>query len=640
MRVEKLMLGAPEAITPFRYKQPALLEAVAAQDIAGRPFSFSASPRGCRLTYELEPGEEIFGFGLQLKGFRHRGTKKQLRNKSDPVANTGDTHAPVPFFVTNRGYGLYVDTARYATFYCGVGQRGGGIGARGAELNDNTASLYRTSAQPNTMLIEVPVAQGMDVYVFSGGSIDEIVAAYNLFSGGGCMPPLWGLGTFYRCYLKYDSRRVREMASYFRREGLPLTILGLEPGWQDHSYSCSYVWDRERYPDHRELMRELREQGFHVSLWEHAFVNAAAPIHEDIAPHSGDYEVWGGLVPDFATPQGRRIFADYHHRALIAEGVDGFKLDECDGSDFTGGWSFPNCAAFPSGMDGEQMHCLLGTLYQQTLMEALGDRRTLSEARSAGAFAAPYPFVLYSDLYDHGDFIRGLVNAGFSGLLWTPEVRDAKNRNDLLRRIQSVVFSPQALVNGWYIEEAPWLSLGCEQEVRELFRLRMALIPYLYTAFYDYHTQGKPPVRALVSAFDQDAETYAIDDAYLFGDDMLVAPILGDATGRRVYLPGETVWYDFWTQQPCEPGWREVDTPRIPVYVRQGALLPLAQPVESIDGDTLFEVTLRAYGAGGKARLVVDDGLTHSTAYRVLEVGEDGFLPENARYRIAGVERI
>ena len=159
-----------------------------------------------------------------------------------------------------------MDTARYATFYCGVGQRGGGIGARGAELNDNTASLYRTSAQPNTMLIEVPVAQGMDVYVFRGGSIDEIVAAYNLFSGGGCMPPLWGLGTFYRCYLKYDSRRVREMASYFRREGLPLTILGLEPGWQDHSYSCSYVWDRERYPDHRELMRELREQGFHLSL--------------------------------------------------------------------------------------------------------------------------------------------------------------------------------------------------------------------------------------------------------------------------------------------------------------------------------------------------------------------------------------
>ena len=77
MRVEKLTLGAPEAITPFRYKQPALLEAVAAQDIAGRPFSFSASPRGCRLTYELEPGEEIFGFGLQLKGPCNRGNRSR-----------------------------------------------------------------------------------------------------------------------------------------------------------------------------------------------------------------------------------------------------------------------------------------------------------------------------------------------------------------------------------------------------------------------------------------------------------------------------------------------------------------------------------------------------------------------------------
>ncbi len=84
--------------------------------------------------------------------------------------------------------------------------------------------------------------------------------------------------------------------------------------------------------------------------------------------------------------------------------------------------------------------------------------------RSSGAFAAPYPFVLYSDLYDHRQFIRALVNAGFSGLLWCPEVRDAASEEDLIRRLQSVVFSPLAMVNAWYIRNPPWKQIERDQE--------------------------------------------------------------------------------------------------------------------------------------------------------------------------------
>ena len=90
--------------------------------------------------------------------------------------------------------------------------------------------------------------------------------------------------------------------------------------------------------------------------------------------HAGDFEVWRGIVPDFADPEARRIFADYHREALIEKGVDGFKLDECDNSDYTGGWSFPNASLFPSGLDGEQMHALYGVLYQQTMLAALAGR--------------------------------------------------------------------------------------------------------------------------------------------------------------------------------------------------------------------------------------------------------------------------
>ena len=109
-----------------------------------------------------------------------------------------------------------------------------------------------------------------------------------------------------------------ETAAQFRSLALPCDILGLEPGWQSRSYSCSYVWS-ERFPHHREMLKKLTGQGFHVNLWEHAFVNPASPVHDSLVPYSGDYLVWNGLVPDFSLDEASDIFAGYH-KELCDEG--------------------------------------------------------------------------------------------------------------------------------------------------------------------------------------------------------------------------------------------------------------------------------------------------------------------------------
>lgn len=528
---------------------------------------FKTTARGCLLELPLEDGEEVFGFGLQLKGFNHKGHKLTLRANSDPVANTGDSHAPVPFFVTNRGYGMYFDTARYVEVCCGYGKNKSRPKVENNTIIATAEDLYRKCGlrEQTVMSVEIPVAKGVDVYIFEGDSITDIVCQYNMFSGGGCDVPEWGLGVMYRCYARYTGDDVIAMAKYFREKDIPCDIIGLEPGWQSSSYSCSYVWDRERYPNHEEVVQYLRGHDFHINLWEHAFVNSTSPIYETLHDYSGDYEVWQGLIPDFATEEAQQIFADYHRQYLVENGIDGFKLDECDNSDFVHDWSFPNCTEFPSGMDGEQYHSLFGTLYMQTIMRALGDRQTLSEVRNAGALAASYPFVLYSDLYDHKDFIRGIVNAGFSGLLWTAEVRHAKSREDFLRRLQTNVFSVQCLINAWYCEKAPWLEFDCEAEVRELLQTRKTLVPMLKKAFEAYKKNGKPPIRALVMDYTQDAQTYGIDDEYLFCDSLLVAPMTAEERTRRVYLP-EGDWCDYWTKEPVRNGWIEVETTKIPVF--------------------------------------------------------------------------
>lgn len=566
--MKKFTFGTPEELVPSKFcKGFNYIETEVS--FPASKFTAKETKRGYVIEFPLEDDAQIYGFGLQLKQMNHRGRKLKLAVNSDPVAPTGDSHAPVPFFVTNKGYGMYFDTARYAEFYCGYIKNAGSVAydKNESKVGESTDELYAVRKNDGAVMsVLIPEAAGVDVYVFEGETITDIVKQYNMLSGGGCDVPEWGLGVLYRCFGQYNQEQVMNIANYFRGKKIPCDILGLEPGWQTHTYSCSYVWS-ERFPEPQKMIDELKAKNFHLNLWQHAFCHPTSPIYDELKKYSGDYMVWGGVVPDFATPEARKIFSDYQRENLTSKGIDGFKLDECDSSDYTGSWSFPLISSFPSGLDGEQYHSLFGTLYTQAVMEALGDTKTLSEVRNIGALAAPYPFVLYSDLYQHKDFIRGVVQAGFSGLLWSPELRHAENKDDLIRRLQATVFSVQCLINAWYCAEVPWAKLDCEDEVRELLELRESLVPMLKAAFDEYRDTGKPPIRALVMDFTADKETYGIDDEYMFCDDLLVAPIAsGTGDEREVYLPTSCSWCDYFTGEDVPSGRFKVNTKGIPVY--------------------------------------------------------------------------
>ncbi|MFQ9149477.1 MAG: TIM-barrel domain-containing protein [Eubacteriales bacterium] len=545
--MKRIRFGEPEKLVPsyfcknFSYRESDVSYPVSR-------FEAKETSRGFLVEFPIDADTKIYGLGLQLKQFSHFGKKLRLAVNADPVSPNGDSNAPVPFFVTNKGYGMYFDTARYIEVYCGY-------------------EKVRSDGKSETIMsVLVPAAHGIDVYVIEGSTITDIVSQYNMLSGGGPAVPEWGLGVFYRCGGRFSERDVLDTADYFRKKDIPCDILGLEPGWQSHAYPCSFAWS-ESFPDPDGMIKKLRESGFHINLWEHAFCHPSSPLYPEISRHSGNYRVWGGAVPDFSSDEARSAFADYHREKFVESGIDGFKLDECDSSDNTGGWSFPLTSAFPSGLDGEQYHSLFGVLYCQTIMNALGGRGTLSEVRSMGALATGYPFVLYSDLYDHRDFIRGVAQSGFSGLLWAPEVRECHDRDELIRRLQTVVFSVQCLINAWYIDTTPWSELDCEDEVRELLRLRETLVPTLKKSFDIYHETGKPPVRALVMDYTDDPETFVIDDEYMFCEDILVAPVAaGCGDERDVYLPVADEWEDYFTGEPVGNGHIRVSTKGIPVY--------------------------------------------------------------------------
>jgi alpha-D-xyloside xylohydrolase len=636
----KLRFGTPELLTPVSTRTYPMathgwstLPAITAQPVE---VTVTSNPRGYHVEIPLASGEAVYGLGLQMYSFLQRGKKKTLRVNADPRSDSGDTHAPVPFYVTNHGYGIYIDTARYATFYCGGQHRkeDGEVATQGKPPDglavvDALPAAYRELGmdKQSSVLVEIPSVPGIDVYVFGGPSMRQAVQRYNLFSGGGVLPPRWGLGIWYRPKADYTQDDVLKLAAEFREEEIPCDVLGLEPGWQTHTYPCSYVWSN-LFPDPKAMIGQLAVRHYRLNLWEHAFTNHDSPICEALRPNSGNYEVWNGLVPDFLSPRARQIFADFHDQEHVSIGVSGYKLDECDNSDFTGGWSFPEASLFPSGVDGEQMHSLFGLRYAGTVQEAFEKRqlRTYGLLRCAHALASPYPYVLYSDLYDHRIFVRALVNSGFSGLLWTPEVRDASSPEELIRRLQSVVFSANALINAWYIRNPPWKQVQLELNnagkldpnwkkieatCREVLQLRMRFVPYLQAAFARYFWEGIPPIRALVLDSPEDPETWSIDDQFLVGGDLLVAPVFAGQTKRKVYLPaGE--WFDFWTGQRY-PGKQSlaIDVPleRIPLYVKSGSILPLARVTAHTDDPTSWQLEARVYGnRSASTSLYEEDG--------------------------------
>lgn len=630
--VWRATLGTPEAFTPVASRiVPASLPMLNRLHSGTTPPSLEIrgerQSRGYRLQLPLEPAEQVYGLGLQMMGFAHRGQKLTARVNADPRFNTGDSHAPVPFYASTEGYAILVDTARYASFYFGDARPRPTHSISLTTGNINPAPRYTQELgdrQPGQIVIDIPAANGADIYLFAGPDMLTAVRRYVAFSGGGCLPPEWGLGFWYRMDATSTQTSALHLAREFRDRNIPCDVLGLEPGWQTHAYSCTFVWNRDRFPDPSSFVRDAADLGYKVNLWEHAFTHPASPLFPTLLPHSGDFGVWGGLVPDFAGQPARQIFGDYHGTHFVDQGVSGFKLDECDNSDFTGGWSFPECSRFPSGIDGEQMHSVFGLRYQQAIWEQYRKRNqeTYGLVRSSGALAAPYPFVLYSDLYDHRVFIRALVNSGFSGLLWCPEVRDAVDQEDLIRRLQSVVFSPLAMVNGWYIKNPPWKQLNkdknnagellpdwekLEASCRTIIGWRMQLVPYLRWAFARYAKDGTPPFRALVLDFPRDPRLQQVDDQYLIGDSMMVAPLFAGEAERKITIPPGQ-WHDFWSGAKVEGSATTVlaSFERIPVYVKAGSLIPWAGVGQHSGSPESRQITVRVYGDGSLPATLTD----------------------------------
>lgn len=563
--------------------------------------------------------ESFYGLGLSFHHLVLNHQVRHLRMDHYGGVDNGRTHAPVPFYVSDAGYGVFVDTAEPISFYMAGSVRMDAPNPP-PEINRGRGNGWR--CEQSAEFVEISwIGKGADVYLFTGDTMTEVVAAFNRLCGGGCLPPKWGLGYWHRTQYQTGAEEALADLDAYEAHGYSVDVIGLEPGWQSASYPGSFVWDAERYPDPAAFLTKMTERGVRVNLWENFFISRSAPFYDAIEPYCGSHRVWGGAVPDMLMAEAREILARHHKNTHIDLGVSGYKIDECDGIDE---WLWPDHATFPSGRSAQVMRNVFGARLQR-MIEALfraRDQRTYGLVRATNAGAASMPFCLYNDCYAFDEYMTGMLSAGFCGALWTPEIRGAKTADEMARRFQLAALSPMLLFNAWADEVKPWDFPEAEEAIKGAIALRHALLPYLYTAFRRYWGDGIPPFRAMMmdyprletatkqSVLDHTDNPYqtrkatAVTDQYMIGDCLLYAPVLPDETRRTVVLP-EGIWYDFHTGERVGGDAISVDCPLtyIPLFVKDGGMIPLA---------TEAGLTIRCYGARGECAIYDDDGISYA----------------------------
>lgn len=583
------------------------------------------------LTFPLTPDEQIYGLGLQFKSVGRRGQIMRLHMDHYGNQDNGRTHAPVPFFVSSEGYGILINSARYIDMWVGTGVRTDSPTPPPA-LDRNTDPAWNPQPYSDNLEVLVP-AEGVELVLFSGDDMLDVVSRFNLWCGGGFIPPKWGLGFWQRTPTLFSDSMVRAEVDAFAENGFPLDVIGLEPGWHSKAYPCSFEWDSTRFPDPAGFAAEMGERGVKLNLWCNPYIAPEMKLSDSLVPYSGTHTVWCGIVPDYTLQEPREIFKRHIDWEQLALGVGGYKVDEVDGFDV---WLWPDVAEFPSGVTGEQMRSTYGNLVMSVLDEAYRERnsRTYGLVRAANAGSVRYPYVIYSDNYSHREFITGIVNSGFNGVLWTPEVRASGTAEEWVRRMQTTCFSPLAQLNAWADGTKPWSFPEVYDACREVALLRMRLLPYLYSTFAQYYQEGVPPFRAmnLVEGFDGQVKREKgkldgtenpyemvtikeITDQYMMGDNLLVAPLFAGETQRKVVFP-KGDWYDFYTGEWAGNGNEAVvkgSLERIPLFVRDGGVIPMIPEVrttaEWVAGQPL---EIRVYGTGGGSfDLYDDDGGTY-----------------------------
>jgi alpha-glucosidase len=568
---------------------------------------------------QIQPEELFFGFGEKAGSFQKNGRALTMWNYDIPAykADTDPLYETIPFFYGIRrgvAYGIFFDNTYHSFF----------------NMGKEHPSQYSFGA----------VDGELNYYFIYGPKPADVLSKFSQLTGTSPIPPRWALG-YQQCRWSYfPESRVREIASTFRSKNIPCDAIYLDIHYMD-GYRC-FTWDSTRFPDPKKMTSDLAKDGFKIvtiidpgikydsSYWVY---NSGMQGNHFVKYPNGDYftgTVWPGkcVFPDFTSDAARSWWGSLYS-VLLDAGIKGFWNDMNEPSVF----DTPN-KTFPLGVmhddrgmksDHRKNHNIYGMQMVRGSYDGVKRLRPkerpfiLTRANYAGGnrYSAAWTGDNISS-WEHLEMaipmclnlsISGqpFVGTDIGGFVGSPS-------GELYTRwLQFGAFTPLMRTHTEWgsKDQEPW-SYGPEYEVinRKSIELRYKLLPYLYTQFYQAERFGTPIMRPVFYDYPDDQDLYFQNNEFLFGSDILVAPILWEgASKREVRIPAGD-WYDYWTNEKISgPKYFTTSAPidLIPLFIRAGAILPTQQVMQYTDQTAIDPLTLEIFPTKSSSTILYED---------------------------------
>ena len=546
------------------------------------PFNFikrgSDNSRSINPVFSLLPGEKIFGCGESFTKLDKVGQKVNLFTTDPQGPETDQMYKPIPFFMSNKGYGIFMHTSSPVT--CDFGATN--VGATKLFIGD----------------------ESLDLFVFLGKPKD-ILDEYTDIVGKAAMPPLWSFGTWMSRITYFTEKEGYDVAQNLRKYKIPADVIHFDTGWFETDWQCDYEFSPSRFPNPKKMIDDLKKDGFHISLWQLPYFTPKNRYFKEIID-KGLYvkNEKGGLpyedaVLDFSNPDAVKWYREKLAK-LLEMGVGAIKVDFGEAAPFNG--------RYASGKTGFYEHNLYPLRYNKAVADITKQihGESIIWARSAWAGSQRYPLHWGGDApntnYGMLSTLHGGLSLGLSGFaFWSHDIGGfvVPAPEDLYRRWLPFGFlTSHSRAHGAPPKE-PWLyNESFIQAFRQSAEMKYKLMPYVYAQAKECTENGLPMVRALFVEFPDDQGAWLVDDEYMFGSQILVAPLFESGNQRSVYLP-QGKWIDYQTGKIYAGGYQTLTAGAIPaiILVRDGSVIPHIQLAQSTSEMDWGHISLKIYAA-------------------------------------------
>ena len=492
----------------------------------------------------LGVGECVYGLGEQFTPFVKNGQVVDLWNE-DGGTSSEQAYKNVPFYMTNRGYGVFIN-------------------------HPERVSFEVASEKVERVQFSVP-GEVLDYFLIYGPSPKEVLTRYTALTGRPALPPAWSFGLWLSTSFTtdYDEETVTHFIQGMADRDLPLHVFHFDCFWMKEFHWCNFEWDRRVFPDPEGMLKRLKARGLRICVWINPYIAQRSALFDEgmeggYLLQRPDGSVWqwdrwqaGMGIVDFTNPAACRWFGD-KLRALVELGVDCFKTDF--------GERIPTDVVYFDGSDPVKMHNYYTYLYNKTVFEVLEEELGQGEvtlfARSATAGCQQFPVHWGGDctatFESMAESLRGGLSLCLSGFgFWSHDIGGFEQTAsaDVYKRWCAFgLLSSHSRLHGSSSYRVPWLFDEEAVDVLRFFtQLKCRLMPYLFGVACEAHEAGVPVMRAMMLEFPGDPGCDTLDRQYMLGDSLLVAPVFTPDGAVDYYLP-KGRWTNFLTGQMVEGG--------------------------------------------------------------------------------------